>query len=342
MSSSMYLSATACRLRYPWMTDPSTSSSHTSVPIFNLLAVARRYSNFIHVVYSLLKGRPVIVMGPKSHRTSVMQVVRALSIFVLDGSHTPPPTSSGGGSSSQSCVLPVEGSAGWSSGIVEWTEEKLTSWHVSYARLVGVPVEVPLAYSVSEYSTVFDIDTGDVRGELYAKGTVVADIIAPGLDKSRLKQYAGVATAASQWPSSHAYEASIRARLQELLMEGEIQANIQASRLLEVGGEGEEGERGENRSRNGRTCDRRIQVDPPHSHILKQVQRHLPAGWGHDGSRLRQVGGSQRQQGTAPHHCVGERCDNGPRIWPIPPIFTLHERGRCDRDMAASLSRIRG
>lgn len=51
-------------------------------PGFGIASVFNQFSSFPHIIYSLLVGRPVIVIGTSSHEDLVRSVVQAFAIFV--------------------------------------------------------------------------------------------------------------------------------------------------------------------------------------------------------------------------------------------------------------------
>ena len=47
-----------------------------------LLKVLTGYNNLQHVIYSLLSGRPVIVMGTTKYQAVMRELLQALNVFV--------------------------------------------------------------------------------------------------------------------------------------------------------------------------------------------------------------------------------------------------------------------
>ena len=84
-----------------------------------------------HVVFSLLKGRPVLVRGRKENREQIERYVNLLSAFVPGYS--------------QDAVNP-------------WIDTPLKAAQMGKLRLVGVPTSVSVPYAIRRYSTVLNID----------------------------------------------------------------------------------------------------------------------------------------------------------------------------------------
>ena len=84
-----------------------------------------------HIIYSLLKGRPVLVRGRKDIKDKVMRCVKLLAVFVPGYS--------------QAAVVP-------------WTDEPLRAVQMATLRLVGVSAAVVVPNAIKKYATVFNMD----------------------------------------------------------------------------------------------------------------------------------------------------------------------------------------
>lgn len=84
-----------------------------------------------HIVFSLLKGRPVLVRGRKENRDQVERYVNLLTAFVPGYT--------------QDAVNP-------------WVDTPLKAAEMTKLRLVGVSTSVSVPYAIRRYSTVLNID----------------------------------------------------------------------------------------------------------------------------------------------------------------------------------------
>ncbi|XP_065185542.1 uncharacterized protein LOC135816099 isoform X2 [Sycon ciliatum] len=121
-----------------------------STPGYGLLKFRDRYVFAVHLVYALLRGRPVVVLG-KTER-DVVSMVRTLSVFVP-------------GHSSQHQII-------------EWFAEPLNISHLSRIKLIGIRKGrlsmVP--QSVKPYVSILDYDTSTLTTPPY-KGNFVSNIV---------------------------------------------------------------------------------------------------------------------------------------------------------------------
>ncbi|KJE90016.1 hypothetical protein, variant [Capsaspora owczarzaki ATCC 30864] len=123
-------------------------------PGSGLLEFRARYSFAKHLVFALLKGRPVVVIGKNENEGSVRNIVTALSLFVA------------GPSNKQ---------------VIPWILRPLALSDLARCKLVGMSKQYSLPKAVERYVSVFDFENETARTPTY-QGTFI-DIM---LSKNRL------------------------------------------------------------------------------------------------------------------------------------------------------------
>eukprot|EP00727_Mastigamoeba_balamuthi_P013926 m51a1_g9156 hypothetical protein (860) ;mRNA; f:126137-129544 len=125
-------------------------------PGYRLREVVAKYSFAKHLVYSLLKGRPVIVRGNAGNQQLVRDTVVALSVFVAGASKP--------------------GRAA----VEQWHEAPIRMADLAYLRLFGYCRASPLPKAVEKCTTVLNVDEGTLVGPVYPlHGQFIEEIIAP-------------------------------------------------------------------------------------------------------------------------------------------------------------------
>lgn len=112
-----------------------------------------RYNFVRHLVYSLLKGRPVIVYGTPQNENLVRELVSACSLFV---------PGSGRGANAL---------------IASWRTKPIHMSDLAYLKLIGLSKRVTIPKAVERYVSIFDYENAQLRCPPYTKGTLVEKIL---------------------------------------------------------------------------------------------------------------------------------------------------------------------
>uniref|UniRef100_A0A6B2KZH5 UDENN FLCN/SMCR8-type domain-containing protein n=1 Tax=Arcella intermedia TaxID=1963864 RepID=A0A6B2KZH5_9EUKA len=144
-----------------------------------LLSAKNQYSFAANIVFSLLRGRPVIITGRKDQQSEIKSLVQAFSIFVPNNTTTL--------KLSQPQVVP-------------WFTQPLLLQHLAHLKLIGTDNLIP--FSVNKYVTVFDVEKKVMKGPYYRDGDFIMRILS---DKKH-------------WPNDQTYVAYVHAQLYEIGM----------------------------------------------------------------------------------------------------------------------------
>ncbi|KAI8986592.1 hypothetical protein BDB01DRAFT_786173 [Pilobolus umbonatus] len=134
-----------------------SESLHRRGSPVHLLEILRRYHTLIvDVIFSIMTGRTVLVQGSENNKSLIMDVVRALAVFVP------------GHNKEHHCII-------------EWFEEdKLTDYHIRSIKLVGIDKnKINTSIHIGS-SCVLDIDTkhGSLNSSpVYVEGQWVNQLI---------------------------------------------------------------------------------------------------------------------------------------------------------------------
>lgn len=126
-------------------------------PGFGIMKVLQTYSNIHNVIYSLLIGRTVVVIGTSVYEEEIKQLVTALKLF-LPGCHRCP------------------------SGHVLWSSKRITVTDLEDLKLIGIcrhekkSVDRMIPKSVQNYITLFDLDRRLIKSPVY-KGSLITTIL---------------------------------------------------------------------------------------------------------------------------------------------------------------------
>eukprot|EP01121_Diplochlamys_sp_Union-15-3_P001893 TRINITY_DN11636_c0_g1_i1.p1 TRINITY_DN11636_c0_g1~~TRINITY_DN11636_c0_g1_i1.p1 ORF type:complete len:370 (+),score=35.55 TRINITY_DN11636_c0_g1_i1:54-1163(+) len=127
-----------------------SSSSNREVG-YGILPFIRKYSFAKHLIYSLLKGRPVVVLGKskKGINSNVRDTVNTLSLFVCGAF-----------------------------GAIQWIQniKSLTISTFTDVKLVGMSKEIEIPSYIEKCISIFDIDDETFIGPPY-KGTFISTLV---------------------------------------------------------------------------------------------------------------------------------------------------------------------
>eukprot|EP01113_Clastostelium_recurvatum_P022063 TRINITY_DN2624_c0_g1_i2.p1 TRINITY_DN2624_c0_g1~~TRINITY_DN2624_c0_g1_i2.p1 ORF type:complete len:790 (+),score=203.44 TRINITY_DN2624_c0_g1_i2:62-2431(+) len=125
-----------------------------------LLEYRMRHSWLKHVVYAILKGRPVVVMAHPTNEYHARALVTALSVF-LPGGHT----------RTNSADPPM---------MVPWRTKPLRMADIACFKLIGLCKQGLLSKCVERYVTIVDFESDTVKGPAYpSSGRLIEDMLAP-------------------------------------------------------------------------------------------------------------------------------------------------------------------
>jgi len=112
-----------------------------------------RYNFAKHLVFSLLKGRPVIIFGTPQNENAVKELVTT-------------------------CTLFIPGSGRGVKDLVSyWRTKPIHMSDLAYLKLVGLSKRVTIPKAVERYVTVLDYENGQLRCPPYNKGHLIDKIL---------------------------------------------------------------------------------------------------------------------------------------------------------------------
>jgi len=129
------------------------------------------------LVFSLLKGRPVVITAKKEDKTEVQNLVQALSIFVVNSTPT-----------LETSEIQVIG----------WFKEPLHLKHLAHIKLIGINKKHAIPLAVLKYTTQFNFTAKTLAGPAY-KGEFITKILSEK----------------KHWPNDSTFLAYVHAQLYE-------------------------------------------------------------------------------------------------------------------------------
>lgn len=139
--------------------------------LFSLLK-EKAWSWLPHLVFSLLKGRPVLIQADVGHKNQVVQLVQALSIFVAGPTAMAAILAQGKHSEIRSeKILEIEPC------VIPWVDKPLSLATLSWLKLAGISKNLPISLSIKHYVTILDLDLATLVAPVYRDGDIVPRLL---------------------------------------------------------------------------------------------------------------------------------------------------------------------
>jgi len=147
-----------------------------------------------HLLFSLLKGRPVVIQADPEHKNEVVHLVQALSIFVAGPTavlallstgkpaenipqETTTTTTTTVTLTSTSSSFSTLQNSDLESNVVPWVNKPLSLASLAWIRLAGTSKQFPIPLSIKHYVTVLDYERSTLVAPIYREGDIITRIL---------------------------------------------------------------------------------------------------------------------------------------------------------------------
>jgi hypothetical protein len=118
------------------------------------------YNFLIHLIYSLMKGRPVIIYGNPEHQDQISDIVNTCAVFVPGRFWVIE------NEKNLTNTFPTDKSFG----ILPWSSVGIKNTELSFFKLIGLSKKISIQKSIQRYITIFDFESKTLISPRYNGG----------------------------------------------------------------------------------------------------------------------------------------------------------------------------